>query len=511
MIWGRDVYRSVGLGRGSPRTCRCALGLVALLGAFASCLGLAPAAAASDLLPTLVADPPDNAVLDSSSGQLLLRFNGYIHNMGPGPLEIWGRRPLSVFPMVVYQRIYQTDGSYREVVLSGAQMVYADADGHHHWHIQSAAAYSLWNQGRTAEVAPAMKAGFCLDDSEHVDGGIGPVAPVYSDSNGRDFCEQNQPDALTVWEGISAGWRDVYDRTVSFQWVDVSDVQPGVYWLREEVDPNRMFYTAAPPGGPAYAATPTTIPGYDAQPITVGPVSSPATIRLQAAAFDPVGPPQFRVQTAPSHGTLSVSVGSAFGDPSITYVPDPGYVGPDSFTYVAQDSASSYPRHPSAATVLLSVQPPAPATPPTKTAPPQGSTTSRPPGPFGAPQQTVAEIAAALRSMLIPTSRTIRIAPLLRRGGWSFPFTAPIPGRLMIGWYLLHHGGARNGQRGAVRVAEGELSLLRAGRVKIVVKLTRAGKRMLHHARNVALGELASFTPIGGAPIVATDSLALNS
>src|SRR5437660_12111336 len=56
----------------------------------------ASAAGGTPLLPNLVADPPDNTSLatDSSTGttRLLLRFNGYVHNVGPGALDFRASR-----------------------------------------------------------------------------------------------------------------------------------------------------------------------------------------------------------------------------------------------------------------------------------------------------------------------------------------------------------------------------------------------------------------------------------
>src|ERR1700742_4887235 len=70
-----------------------------LLGALVLCCALslnARAAAGATLLPNLVADPPDaqSIATDTSTGtpRLLLRFNGYIHNKGPGAVDFRGSR-----------------------------------------------------------------------------------------------------------------------------------------------------------------------------------------------------------------------------------------------------------------------------------------------------------------------------------------------------------------------------------------------------------------------------------
>src|SRR5207248_8931290 len=113
---------------------------------------------------------------------------------------------------------------------------------------------------------PAQKVGFCLEDSQHVETSKGPSSPVYADNVApfRAFCKQYHPDATSLFEGISPGWRDVYNRELAFQWVDVSEVLPGEYWLREEV--NTLGYVNETGGAntPSYATSPTIIPGFDA-------------------------------------------------------------------------------------------------------------------------------------------------------------------------------------------------------------------------------------------------------
>jgi hypothetical protein len=211
-------------------------------------------------LPNLVADPPDNPTFETSTQEgkahLLLRFNGYIHNKGPGALDFRGKREapnvskavteeverarekeeslpqkteeeLAKPPMQALQRLFTTGTGVEETNIerahvdepSSAELIYSSADGHHHWHLQHVAKYSLWNVAKTAEVAPAQKVGFCMEDSQHVEKNIGPSTPVYADNvtPSRNFCEKYRPNATHLFEGISAGWRDAYYSTLAFQ------------------------------------------------------------------------------------------------------------------------------------------------------------------------------------------------------------------------------------------------------------------------------------------------------
>jgi hypothetical protein len=372
-----------------------------------ACVGsaAAPAAEAPALLPRLVADPPDGALLVTSgqedSTRLLLRFNGYVHNAGSGAVEFrggraapqadgltqtqlnaevreYGRREeslpvgleeeLATPAMNVSQRLYTTNAgnpsspqTYLERAHverpSDGQLIYSSSDGHHHWHLQKVARYSLWNADRGAEVASAQKVGFCLNDSEHVEPGKGPSSAVYRPVwPETGSCRRFEPNATAVYQGISPGWRDVYDRGLAFQWIDVSELAPGEYWLREEVDPGEVVIQE---GGPAsaFAATTSIVPGFDAQPQAVAlEDDSPSTITLSARGYGESELPTYAIATGPAHGTLSPVEGD-----QVTYTPDPGFAGSDSFTFSASDPDSAFPDHPVLAAVSLAVASRAPS------------------------------------------------------------------------------------------------------------------------------------------------------
>ena len=213
---------------------------------------------------------------------------------------------------VTAQRIYRSDGSFADDPTRGMRMVWEPQDGHDHWHVQHAARYTFWNADRSAMVAPAMKVGFCLIDSQHVDS-HGPGSAAYTISR-SDYCAQGNPQVPSLVEGISAGWRDVYTRDLAFQWVDVSYVHPGTYWLRAEVDPDGWARESNESNPPAYASRASIIPGYNARPVDAGIVSTtgPTQIRLATDAHGAVSaPPQFRILTPPRHGRLSRATGVA--------------------------------------------------------------------------------------------------------------------------------------------------------------------------------------------------------
>ena len=305
---------------------------------------VAVAPGAPGQLPDLVADAPGAPVLDQDSGEsqgrLLVRFDGYVHNQGPGPLEFHGAAPVAGTMTVVTQA--GVSG------LSPAKILYESNDGHNHWHLRNAARYSLWKGDQSQEVAPAHKVGFCLLDGEGV--------PGFDPQAYTSGCETGNPLALTVSMGVSAGWRDIYSASTALQWVDASNVAPGNYTVSAEVDPDNVIKeqnesNARNPG------TGVVIPGYLPRPLSAGTVSAAGTqVTLQSTAYGNPGTRQFKIVDAPDHGTLSRSPGDGwFSESSLTYTPTPGYNGSDTFRYAARDAGSSFPVNPPSAAVVFSL------------------------------------------------------------------------------------------------------------------------------------------------------------
>ncbi len=311
-----------------------------------------------DLLPDLIADPPGNAqapnVQQLADGQshLLMKFSGSLHNIGAGALEIRGSSPVSGAMTVTGQRIYRQDGSFYDDNSRHPVIRYETTDGHNHWHLMHAARFSLWNQAGTAEVAPGSKVGFCLEDGSAVDSFATTAAYTASQTQ---RCREGQSSPSNTFQGISSGWRDTYGPSVYFQWIDISDVAPGLYRLGSQMDPDDFVKeTSETNNGPTLATSTVTVPGYKASPVTTS-VTGAQAITLAAQQFGSPGARRFKIVSAPSHGTSSVATGVAFAGPQVTYTPDSGYSGPDAFTFTALDSASQYPLNPPSATVSLTV------------------------------------------------------------------------------------------------------------------------------------------------------------
>jgi hypothetical protein len=90
-----------------------------------------------------------------------MRFDGFVHNRGPGPLEIRATNRSGATMTSVRQRIYDSGGGVFEdrAGSPAPQVLFETDDSHDHWHLKHIARYSLWNYEGTAEAAPAQKAG----------------------------------------------------------------------------------------------------------------------------------------------------------------------------------------------------------------------------------------------------------------------------------------------------------------------------------------------------------------
>jgi hypothetical protein len=218
-----------------PVRLRRLLPLAALLAAAA----LPAPALAADLLPDLDQEQPDGVeVTTDTSGAIPrfhLGFDSAVDNVGAGPLLIDGHRASTDEPqMVADQTIQQTDGSTRTVPDIG-RLQYVYSSDHQHWHYLGFDHYELRRASDYKLIAPDQKTGFCLGDryDTHPDSTIPgePPQPVYT-----GYCGRGQTDLLSVGEGISVGYGDVYYANLEGQFVDLTGAPAGEYYLVHRVN-----------------------------------------------------------------------------------------------------------------------------------------------------------------------------------------------------------------------------------------------------------------------------------
>ena len=190
---------------------------------------------ATQLLPDLT--PVVNAnlgylhgwVLDTTSqpGRVLLRLTGTIANVGAGPLEIRGGRYTDPDHREVFQRVTSEGGGFSDR-LAGTFVAHPE---HGHIHFEDFAEYRLREvnpgEGVGAVVRNSGKVSFCLLDEVQTPHDI-PHA----------VADRTYVECGDDVQGISVGWADVYERTLPDQWVDVTGVAPGRYWLEVAANPS---------------------------------------------------------------------------------------------------------------------------------------------------------------------------------------------------------------------------------------------------------------------------------
>ncbi|MBI5158101.1 MAG: hypothetical protein HZA58_08860, partial [Acidimicrobiia bacterium] len=351
-------------------------------------------------LPDLISVPPapgrqkftiGDPTFPALDGRLLLRFDGYVTNVGQGPLHITGNPqhlvPTDLNSHDVWQWAEQADGSLLRV--RKVPVRYETDDDHNHFHFMELVRYSLFvGDGSSGQVAAGgQKVGFCLEDTELVPGHAdpGPKTYTYQFTGG---CGQDNPGATTLVMGVTDGWRDVYGWDTNFQWVDVSDVVPGEYRVGTTADPNDLVVETNETNPTTLSTQPTIIPGHApvAATATTG-TGAPVAITLASTTFTStftgapaVGASRYSITALPAHGQLDVGIGPITGA-TVTYTPTPGYTGPDSFRFGVRDATSAFPITTPTAAVTITVAAATANTPPqvsvsaTAVASPGGTTT----------------------------------------------------------------------------------------------------------------------------------------
>jgi hypothetical protein len=198
-------------------------------------LGIAPAASAHDVLPDLgMARLSDFQVDKGAGGRRLLRYSTTIVNVGAGPFELHGALT-SPSAMNAVQRIFDSDGGFRDIVTSGTMAF--GGDGHNHWHVNDLETSELIRLDNGSKSGTGAKRGFCFWDNVAFRLTL-PDAPQ-TVQYGSSGCGTR--DSSTVAMGLSVGWGDLYAATLPDQYVDISGVSPGHYRLLVTADGDDWF------------------------------------------------------------------------------------------------------------------------------------------------------------------------------------------------------------------------------------------------------------------------------
>jgi hypothetical protein len=122
---------------------------------------------------------------------------------------------------------------------------------------------------------------------------------------------------------------------------------------------------------------------------------------------------------------------------------------------------------------------------------------SVPRGQLGKPV-TKRRLRAALRRQLTPVGSAARIEAILAHGSYVLSFLPPSPGMLVVSWH-----------RHSQLIATGKATFTRLKLVKLKLKLTPAGRRLLRRAKRLPISAGLIFAPTRGAPTSVTSTFTL--
>lgn len=194
-------------------------------------LGLVVVAVAVPLItPAASASGVSNLVIDSARTQQSIAFKkqmftktdcAYVENMLTGT----GKRTLMRFGVTAYNR-----GS-AAVTLGNpiGNSLFEYSPCHKHYHFSNYAFYELFSSdpriSTSQPVVTGRKQAFCLEDFERDPLAVSPPPALFTCSN----------------QGLTPGWADTYGSYLDGQWLDITGLRAGGYWLRVTINPLNVY------------------------------------------------------------------------------------------------------------------------------------------------------------------------------------------------------------------------------------------------------------------------------
>lgn len=188
-----------------------------------------------DLLPVLPGRVHVATRRSSRGTRTLLTFASAAKNAGTGPLRISAARPSRSVPtMSATQVVRRSDGAGERFPGVGTLRFYSSRD-HRHWHLLDFMRYELRDRSG-GPLRRDRKVGFCLGDRYEVDPAVRlPGEPSHAIYRSR--CGLSRPDLLSLVQGISVGYGDIYPARLEGQYVDITGLPTGRYLLTVRVNP----------------------------------------------------------------------------------------------------------------------------------------------------------------------------------------------------------------------------------------------------------------------------------
>jgi hypothetical protein len=169
----------------------------------------------------------------------LLGFESATENRGEGPVSITASRPSLLFPtMQATQRVRLAGGGVHTYSVVGF-LRYTFSPTHTHWHLMDFQRYELRRAADHSLVLRDHKSGFCLTDRwSHRIASVPGSAPR---PRFTSYCARGRPKAVSLAQGTSVGFADVYPGHVHGQNLDVTRVPAGIYELVHRANPQLLL------------------------------------------------------------------------------------------------------------------------------------------------------------------------------------------------------------------------------------------------------------------------------
>ncbi len=165
-----------------------------------------------------------------------LGFASATDNVGEGPVWVRGSRASASQPMLAQQLVRLSDGAVR-VYDDAGRLRYTPESTHTHWHLLDFQRYELRTLAGELVVRD-RKSGFCLADHYGL-----ARRRVASFTGGRFYgnCAASNPSALSVEQGTSIGFTDLYPAHFHGQNLELRGVPAGIYALVHRANPKQRL------------------------------------------------------------------------------------------------------------------------------------------------------------------------------------------------------------------------------------------------------------------------------
>ena len=123
---------------------------------------------------------------------------------------------------------------------------------HGHFHYDAFVSFGLYrvrpDGSAGALVGRSLKESFCLaDDGYFGFGSPGPNGPRrYAGQPDCNLPSDTSSDGAFVAMGLTPGWGDIYTWDTPSQYIDISNVRPGIYEIVAETNPHGLLRVAGP-------------------------------------------------------------------------------------------------------------------------------------------------------------------------------------------------------------------------------------------------------------------------